>query len=614
MHINMPRPFFPGNQRGMALLNVVFIFIFIGVLAVAGAKMFGSQVAQGKARDTKSSLESQARMVMAWAVSNKRLPVTGSEFNSVFGSTPLDAWGNSVVYYADSHLSATPASTGNSICGWTSTPVYYGSPTNYVAFALLSAAGASAAPLTSWPASGALTVQPGDAARIVTLAELQARAGCFGSTLGYLRIVNNELPSACTSAAYAATIYADGGMPLYTYSYSGLPSGLTASGAAISGSPTATGTSSITVTVTDSQTPAPQTVKRTFSLTVADCGGGSSAGFFDSMFIYGAALKFSGNAVNGADATAVLTGNLLTGDLNGGAVIAVSNIFVNGNVTLNGSQKLGSCANPGIIFVNGTLTMDGGSAVYGSKIYVNNVNNSAVALSTLNGGTIGCDNTGTVVVRGTASLQNGTVWGDTYIAGDLNPLTNANIRSNNVYVSGNLDLGWTPSLASSTKIYYPSAKTLSAPNNFDASILAKCIQEAAVPPAVIPISMPTTVIPSLRADAWYPANGYLVSNNQALASDLKIFSAGSYSSTSWSPSVTNVIIASKGDITITGLGGSSFSGVLFAPNGKVIFNGGNFTGWVLAKNGFSVTSGGSIVSLTPISTYIADPNQYPYAN
>jgi type II secretory pathway pseudopilin PulG len=609
---NTPRPFSLGNQRGMALLNVVFIFILIGVLAVAGAKMFGSQVAQGKARDTKGALESQARMAIAWAVSNKRLPVSGSEFNGVFGSPPLDAWGNSVVYYADPHLSATPASTGNSICGWTSTPVYYGSPTNYVAFALLSAGGASAVPLTSWPASGALTIQPGDAARIVTLGELQARAGCFGSTLGYLRIVNNELPNACTSAAYSATIYPDGGMPPYSYSYSGLPAGLTGSGATISGSPSATGTSSVTVTVTDSQTPVPRTVKRTYGLSVANCGGG--AGSFDSMFIYGASLNFSGNAINGAGATAVLTGNLLTGDLNGGAVIAVSNIFVNGNVTLNGSQKLGSCVNPGTIFVNGTLTMDGGSAVYGSKIYVNNVNNSSVALSTLNGGTIGCDNSSTVVVRGTASLQNGTVWGDTYLAGDLNPLANANIQSNNVYVSGNLNLGWTPVLASGTKIYYPLAKTLSAPSNFDASILAKCIQEGAVPPAVIPITMPAASLPTLRANAWYGANGYLTSNTQVLASDLKIYSNSSYSSTAWSPSVSNVIIASKGDITITGLGGSSFSGILFAPKGKVTFNGGNFTGWVVARDGFSVTSGGSIVSLNPISTYIADPNQYPYVN
>ena len=97
-----------------------------------------------------------------------------------------------------------------------------------------------------------------------------------------------------------------------------------------------------------------------------------------------------------------------------------------------------------------------------------------------------------------------------------------------------------------------------------------------------------------------------------LASNLKIF-ADSYSSTSWMPSATNVvIIARNGDITLTGLGASSVSGVLYAPNGKVTFEGGSFTGVVIARDGFDCISGGTLVTFTNLGDFFSSSADYPF--
>jgi hypothetical protein len=63
---------------------------------------------------------------------------------------------------------------------------------------------------------------------------------------------------------------------------------------------------------------------------------------------------------------------------------------------------------------------------------------------------------------------------------------------------------------------------------------------------------------------------------------------------------------------LTGLGGSGVTGVLFAPNGKVTFNGGFFEGVVIARDGFFVTSGGTQVTFRNIAEYFSDPNDYPF--
>lgn len=174
-----------------------------------------------------------------------------------------------------------------------------------------------------------------------------------------------------------------------------------------------------------------------------------------------------------------------------------------------------------------------------------------------------------------------------------------------MYVNGDVTLGYTPTLDADSHIYYTG--TLTYPQYYNhPEITSKCVQQATVPG----FTMPDQALPSTKSADFYAARGYVTSG--LLASNLKIF-ADSYSSTSWMPSATNVvIIARNGDITLTGLGGSSVSGVLFAPNGRVTFEGGSFTGVVIARDGFDCISGGTLVTFTNLEDYFSSSADYPF--
>ena len=278
----------------------------------------------------------------------------------------------------------------------------------------------------------------------------------------------------------------------------------------------------------------------------------------ENVFVYGNVLKFSGNKVNGPGATVVITGGLNTNDLNGGASINVSDIYIGGDVTLNGgSAGLGSAGEPGSIYVNGDLELWNGAR---------------------------------------------DIYGDVYVNGSFR-LKDARIHGN-VYVDGDLKLDWTPWLADDAYIYYTG--TLTAPKHYKAHILAKCIHNATVPG----FDMPDEEIPQAKPAGWYAARGYVSGGD--LTSNMKIF-ADSYSSNVWRPNANNVtIVARNGDITITGMGGSGVTGIFFAPNGKVTFNGAFLEGVVIARDGFFVTSGGTTVTFRNVDQYISDPNDYPF--
>lgn len=285
--------------------------------------------------------------------------------------------------------------------------------------------------------------------------------------------------------------------------------------------------------------------------------------FDESIFVYGNTLKFGGNTINGPGATAIITGDLNKNDLNGGASIAVSNIYIDGDVTLDGgSAGMGSAEEPGAIYVNGDLELWSGQR---------------------------------------------HIYGDVYVNGNFR-LKDARIHGN-VYVDGDLTLDWTPWLADDARIYYTG--TLTTPPNYGsnpdaANILAKCIHQATVPG----FDMPDLGIPSAKPPEWYTSRGYALSGD--LTSNLKIF-ADSYTSEGWKNTATNIIIIARtGDITITGLGDSGVTGIFFAPQGKVTFNGGFLEGVVIARDGFFVTSGGTTVTFRSIGQYITNPDDYPF--
>ncbi|MDD4253969.1 MAG: PKD domain-containing protein [Methanofollis sp.] len=317
---------------------------------------------------------------------------------------------------------------------------------------------------------------------------------------------------------------------------------------------TAPGTYTVSLTVTNSG--GSDTRTKTDYITVNE----SFINFIidNNVFVYGNVLSFSGNNVNGPGATVVITGGLDTGDINQGASIAVSNIYIDGDVTLDGgSTSLGSTTEPGNISINGDFTLRSGSR---------------------------------------------NIYGDVYVDGDFF-LKDARIHGN-VYVDGDLTLDWTPWIANDARIYYTG--TLSHPPTMSPAILVKCIHQTTVPE----LDMPDQEIPTTKPTDWYAARGYV--SGGALTSNMKIY-ADRYSSTSWSDTVTNVIIiAQTGDITITGKGGSGVTGIFFAPNGKVTFEGASLEGVVIARDGFFVKSGGTTVTFKNIEEYISNPDDYPF--
>lgn len=263
------------NRYGIALFNVVFILIFIGALLASGAKMYGSMVVRGKINESKGELERGVKMITAWAVKNGRLPAT-ADYPGVFGATPVDAWGKSLSYIYDAGLTAT--ATGG-LCGRTSTILQNSGVS--LAFALVSGGDdysiettANGTAATTSTAATTLALNPSDLYRAVTLEELKSKAGCYGTTGGRLRIVNNELPNVCAgSTTYPATLFSDGGVPGYTWALLTTPPWLAVNPATGVLSPNTSitntaGTYQVTARLTDSQS---NSVERTYNLKVNSC-------------------------------------------------------------------------------------------------------------------------------------------------------------------------------------------------------------------------------------------------------------------------------------------------------------------------------------------------------
>jgi len=314
--------------------------------------------------------------------------------------------------------------------------------------------------------------------------------------------------------------------------------------------------------------------------------------FTENVFVYGSALTFSGNNITGPGATIIVTGGLTTSDLNGGASINVSNIYIDGDVTLNdGGAGLGSKTEPAAIYINGDLNlMNGGRDIYGDVYVSGNLYLKDARIH------------GNIYVQGKADLVGGEIYGDLYQGGDLY-LKDAHTHGD-VYVNGNVELDWTPTVYG--KIEHTG--NLKKPEwGYSQSILDKCIQTPDVP-EVPSFEMPDQGIPSTKPAEWYTSREY--APNGDLADNLKIF-ADSYTSTSEKSANNVVIIAYDGNISITG-GWNTVTGIFFAPNGKVTFDGDTLEGVVIARNGFFATHTGSTVIFEKIEKYISDSDDYPF--
>lgn len=282
----------------------------------------------------------------------------------------------------------------------------------------------------------------------------------------------------------------------------------------------------------------------------------------ENVFVASQNFEFAGSTINGTNSTMLIKGDLLGSKINGGSLINVSNIYVDGNINVDGgSAGLGSQTHPGVIVVSGNLNLwNGTRPIYGN-----------------------------VYVDGNMRLKDG-------------------ILNGNAYVNKNLELGWTPNIVGNSKIYYSGS--LTHPNNYSQSVLSKVVKQTPVPRQ----EMIKYDIPPLKSDQWFLANGYNQSvspNNMKLFGNNLSVTSGNISGHGYVSTFNNAVIISKGDVTIRG-GDLVFSGVVIAPYGSVTFEGRNFEGTVLSRDGFFVKSGGTNITFKNIQNYIKNKNESPF--
>ena len=180
--------------------------------------------------------------------------------------------------------STLPAATAGA--AYSSTVTATGGTTPYAFSAMGLPSGltidASTGSITGTPASSAVgtvsvTVTVTDAGQPQQTASTGLSLTVNAAQSGGLAITTTSLPNGSVGAAYYAEISVSGGRTPFTFSATGLPSGLSINAVTgtISGTPTATGTASVTITVTDSTKGTPQTATATLSLTVSSGQSGS---------------------------------------------------------------------------------------------------------------------------------------------------------------------------------------------------------------------------------------------------------------------------------------------------------------------------------------------------
>lgn len=300
----------------------------------------------------------------------------------------------------------------------------------------------------------------------------------------------------------------------------------------------------------------------------------------NNVFVYGSHFGVSGSTpVNSAEDG---TGTVVINNLNksnlvfsGDNKIAVKNIYIDkkGNdVLFSSSTHLGDRVLTDIVHIQGNVLLNNG----GANIFTCDVSRND------------CDN------------------GVVYIDGNVHFGSSAVIQASKVIITGNVTFAnyWGQIIA--PEIYIKGSLTTIQPQN----IVGNRINFNQLPADAIPKELPLKM-PNFQENSWYPANGYEVRTSGNLTNGVKIFSNGSFSTGAWHPHTSNVIIISKGDITISNFGASRLTGILFAPQGRVTFRGASFRGVVIARDGFDTGQNPS-VTFTNVSEFITDPEKVPF--
>jgi len=274
------------DNKGLALLPLILMVVVFGALLGVGVGLVKDRVENAQKLKTMDALSSAVAAISSWSAQSGILPVWGDntpdgtmdEFCELV-KNGTDVWNQNLIYAYDPDL--TVAANGG-ICGKTTTGISSGAG-GAVAFIIVSPGldhTLSSTPGASGPYNGALSLDPRDISRVVTLEELGNAVGCFSTTGGRLAILTNELPTACVGQAYKAEIYAEGGVPLgadpdytWVHTISAGWIGITPENQylELAGTPLSVGTESFDVTVTDADG---ISLTRRYSLEILSCGAG----------------------------------------------------------------------------------------------------------------------------------------------------------------------------------------------------------------------------------------------------------------------------------------------------------------------------------------------------
>ncbi len=287
----------------------------------------------------------------------------------------------------------------------------------------------------------------------------------------------------------------------------------------------------------------------------------------ENVFVYGTSLVFSGSNISGSNATIIIDGNLNTADLNLGTQIDISNIFITGSVSLlSGSTGLGSESSPGEIHVSSDVTFGTGER----NIY------------------------GDMFINGDFHIGQSWIHGNVYVNGNFMIYYDSIYRDIGNFISG-----------TAGHVYYSGDLLTDLDLKSQQLISEKATKVDEVELAVLP----KVKVPSLREEAWYDANNY--QDNGPLASGSRIFTSEFYETSPNGPLDNIVIVATEGDISITGAWSGTITGILVAPNGKVTFGGSAFEGLIIAKEGLEVITGGTNIVFRSALDFLSE-DQLPF--
>lgn len=381
---------------------------------------------------------------------------------------------------------------------------------------------------------------------------------------------------------------------------------------------------------------------------------GGPGGIYDfivneNLYVMGSGFWFGGGTVDGEGATILIRKDVNSEDLNSNPMINVSNILIDGNLQIKGSESLGNESTRGEIIISKDATLASNGSIYGDlyvkgnltisntikilgSVYVggnlNITNGARIDQDLFVGGDLDISNGATIKgktnVVGKFDYSNGIFNDDIFIGGNFNIINTGSIKKN-VFVNGSVNVtGNYTGFSESSKVYHFGDVSFPGALYSQKSKFIKVVDLTTIDTVEIK-PIPTYGIPKPRSSDWYLANGY--TKNGGLADNAKIFSdsTATYNLGVAGANYENVVVVSiNGDINIDignwGGNASQISGVFYAPNGKITIKAKSLEGLAIGKNGLQ-TIGGSVTmefiglgEYTGVDKIFASENEYPFLN